>query len=341
MPRLVPTERTEIVTQVLKGRLSQRDAARKANVSRQTISLWVSRRRRGDRKLEDNKRSGRRKVLDHNDKAYLRTLPDQKLTLAEMADRVGKVRGKEVSVSTVRRVITSGRAPRRYLAITPVYTISRRNMTKRYIFCSERVAQDKQAWICCDAVLLRYDYQSGRTVRMAWQRPTQRMKTYKPQHSSYLLCYGAVASSSYSPLIIAAKSHKRCIVPSSETFQAAFLQLLAWSKSLPRRRGGYSWILDNATCHTSTSSQQFLKDHKVDLIAPWPAQSADLNLVENCWSALQASLAKKSAKSFESWQQAVLASWNGLPKQHLVNLWGSWQGRFEKVIDRVGGGPVA
>ena len=55
---------------------------------------------------------------------------------------------------------------------------------------------------------------------------------------------------------------------------------------------------DNATCHASKSTLQWIRRHNITL-SNWPACSPDLNPIENVWGYLEKKLHKRST-SFQS-----------------------------------------
>ena len=64
--------------------------------------------------------------------------------------------------------------------------------------------------------------------------------------------------------------------------------------SVLRGKMGRSFILqqDNARAHTSFSTKDFFSREKVSLL-DWPAQSPDINPIENVWAWMQGRINKK------------------------------------------------
>jgi hypothetical protein len=317
-------------------------AAKSLRVSRVTMAKWEKRRAAGDKDLQDKPRSDTKQaLLDASDKKYLRQLAQKKLNLKELRERLYQHHNKLVSTSTIRRCLISGKVPRAYLPITQVYTISKLNCGRRLQFCEANLGVDKTGWVCVDACLLRYDYQTGLATRFAWQDVKKRMHQRKTQHHSYICVYAAVSINGLSPLVVVGESHKRMYVPNSEDFQRAISDLDVWLMQLPHKRAGYRFVLDNASCHTSKATREFMKLEDIRVVDGWPAQAADLNLIENLWSVLQDRLSRMNHRTFDGFKQHMKEAWGSISPETIHNLYGSWEGRFREVIARNGGGPVA
>ena len=68
---------------------------------------------------------------------------------------------------------------------------------------------------------------------------------------------------------------------------------------------------DNAPPHVSAWTREWLADN-VPSVLPWPANSADLNPVENLWLIMKNAVEKEQAKTFPEFQQKVVQFWDGL-----------------------------
>lgn len=50
---------------------------------------------------------------------------------------------------------------------------------------------------------------------------------------------------------------------------------------------------DSAPCHTAKVVKKWFCDNDVKLLEDWPSNSANLNVIENCWSTMKKSVARK------------------------------------------------
>lgn len=92
---------------------------------------------------------------------------------------------------------------------------------------------------------------------------------------------------------------------------------------------------DNATCHSARRTQRFLEENNIDVL-PWPAQSPDLNPIENLWSQLQEQVDRRVVHGFDQLWETALEIWNGLDVQILQNLVDSMPRRIQAVIEAGG-----
>ena len=103
--------------------------------------------------------------------------------------------------------------------------------------------------------------------------------------------------------------------------------------SMPR-----NWIFqqDNATCHTSRLVQQWFHNENVTVME-WPAQSPDLDPIENMWDHLKRFVHEKNPANMGELWTAINDVWKEFRHNCLVNLIDTMPRRCEEVIKAKGG----
>lgn len=92
------------------------------------------------------------------------------------------------------------------------------------------------------------------------------------------------------------------------------------------------WVLvqDNAPCHRALTTIASILEHAGDIIE-WPANSPDLNPVENIWSMIKAAVYWQNPQSEEELKQLILAEWNLLDNSDVIKLAESMARRINKL----------
>lgn len=97
------------------------------------------------------------------------------------------------------------------------------------------------------------------------------------------------------------------------------------------------FMQDNATCHTSKETKNWLNINKIVLFEA-PANSPDMNPIENVWSYLEKKI--RSIKlgylnSEELWQ-IIQSEWYKIPKKYISDLYFSMCNRIKSLKDAKG-----
>ena len=71
-------------------------------------------------------------------------------------------------------------------------------------------------------------------------------------------------------------------------------------------------------------------------VLDWPAQSPDLNPIENLWSELDRRLKDRKTNTKEDLFRVIEEGWNNLPKEYLKTLVESMPRRIEACIKNKG-----
>lgn len=120
---------------------------------------------------------------------------------------------------------------------------------------------------------------------------------------------------------------------------AAYQEILSSNLDFLRHRGGAQraaqpivFQQDGAPSHTSRSTQAFLAAHRVQVLPDWPANSPDLNLVENCWAWIARQLVGQSFGSEDALEKAIRDAWESRPATLIPNLYNSMVRRLTAVL---------
>lgn len=90
---------------------------------------------------------------------------------------------------------------------------------------------------------------------------------------------------------------------------------------------------DNARCHTSRATAQFLGEVGIATL-DWPALSPDLNPIEHLWDELKKKVRSRNPapSSVDELKLALIEEWEGIPQDSINKLIRSMRNRLRAVI---------
>ncbi len=119
--------------------------------------------------------------------------------------------------------------------------------------------------------------------------------------------------------------------PVTKTFwsTSCFLLLTSCLKMLISFPAGFG------TCPHCQSTKSWLNDHDVGVL-DWPANSPDLNPIENLWVIVKRKMRNKRPKNADELKAIVKETWASIPPQQCHKLITSMPCRIEAVIKAKG-----
>ena len=117
----------------------------------------------------------------------------------------------------------------------------------------------------------------------------------------------------------------------AETYQRA---IITPARSVPARA---LFMQDGAAVHTAKATLKMFEEVGVNLLAPWPPCSPDLNPIENMWAIVSREVEKRMPlnEGDDLWR-IVKQCWDRIPVSTVNRLVASFPGRVKKLVTQKG-----
>ena len=213
--------------------------------------------------------------------------------------------------------------------------ISHKNRKKRVEFAKAHLH-----WTPADWAKVIWSDESPYTVRgstrhRVWRRPNER---YTPncvvttlKHVPKINVWGCFCAHGVGSL------HRINGIMDQKVYKQILVRQLRPSikKLFPAKNSEWIFQQDNDPKHTAHSVRKYLES-KGYTILQWPAQSPDLNPIENLWAIIEYRLRYRICSSPEALFELLKTEWEKLEPELLQNLVNSMPRRLQAVIDAKG-----
>lgn len=278
-------------------------------------------------------RSGRPTILNETDKRQLVRIvkKNRNNSIIELTEKFNNSLEITVSADTVRHILHEAGYYGRVAKKKPL--VSESNSRKRLNWCKER-KNWKEEWekiIFSDES--RFEIFKNDSQKWVWR--TKEEKYHKDclqptvKHSDGVMVWGFFTKYYKGPLVVVEGS-----INGIKYIELLNQYLLPFLNEI-----GFDYIYqdDNAPCHTAKKVKEWKELKSINSLI-WPAQSPDLNPIENLWSELDRKIRKHEPKPKNKTEliNILKEEWNNLDNNFLIKLIESMPQRIKSVIENKG-----
>jgi len=249
----------------------------------------------------------------------------------------------------------------------PKKGLTQKNMDKRVAFAERHLQRDWSKTLFTDRVKIPFEYPGIKVPIGKWLRAGDRWEASKVNHASCINFYAGVSPYGVTkihcvtgttglpahdpPYMTKGKSKKAgpqlAKNITAMEYRDVLIQTLLpeglrlFKRGSPLSRGSFCFMQDGDRAHFKAQDHidyfnSRLERPRVKLLEEWPANSPDMNIIENIWHWVRAQADAKGCTSFTDWCKVIDTKLKNVPKEMIENLYGSMSSRLQKVIDRNG-----
>jgi transposase len=326
MPRLTHDQRIQLITLRTEG-VSVPALMQRFHISRSAVQR-LCKKHREHQLVDDLKRSGRPKISTAREDRCLRRMcvQDPRQVSSNLTQRWHREYGVHATSRTVRNRLLAVGLRGHVAKKKPL--LSMKHRAARLQWALERRNWSEAQWQLCfftdECPIHLIQCHQRRYIRCG------KNQRCLPQHSrptvqaggGKIMVWGGFSGVGLSALDLV----------HGNVNTASYLDILEHNLlplQLPSRC--VTFQQDNAPAHKSQRTTNWLHDHGFSVL-PWPAQSPDLNPMENVWSYLKHRLDTRIIHTLDELWESVNEEWLNIPLTYLTNLASSMPRRLEAVI---------
>jgi transposase len=312
--------------------MSYKEIEEKYDVPERTAQRWMAR-YRAEKTVERAEGSGRkRKTTSSEDRHIVLTvLRDRDTTSAEVVDGLGD---RSLSSRLIRRRIAELTDLKSHWKIKKPF-INARNRRRRVRWCMDRLHYTPEQW-----KRFLFTDESKFTLRFSQKTRVWRTKEelYEPfamtgtvKHDDHIMVWGGFAAHGVGNLY-----RINGILEQNQYHEIIRNQLVPSARKLFNNRN-WTFQEDNDPKHTANSTKALYNQLHIPR-EEWPANSPDLNPIENLWQYLDLMCKDRKCNTKEELFAVLQEAWERIPEDYLQSLVESMPRRLNAVIDAKGYG---
>lgn len=329
MPKISRDKKKDVEALLLSNKLSLREISKRTGISKSRVGVFAK-----ELKVRRNDFGGRKPILSTTDVTFAVTqMTSKKVDSAEnLTSVLIEMKGRSLSSKTVRRALHNAGLKATTKKKKP--TISQKNRKERLAFAKSHKDWTVEDWkrvIFSDETKINRFGSDGRN--WTWRRdgeslqPKDVKQTMKNGGGSIML-WGCITASGVGYICEIQGIMDQHLY--KEILQGELSDTIEFYNM---DEADLIFMQDNDPKHKAKSILSYLRDQEYEVMN-WPAQSPDLNPIENCWSHLKSKIYsyKLGAKSMHELWRRVETEWEAISKDYIDKLYESMPRRMAECI---------
>lgn len=246
-----------------------------------------------------------------------------------------KASGWAVSASTVRRDLTAAGMVARVRPLVPTRCVA--DNAKRLAFARVWAHRRVDAVVFSDETWLTTNEATGRGM---WVRrgdgalPRERKAKW---NTKAVQVWAAVGVGFKGPLVLFPPTMMEGEEPRPFRLNAHKYITRCLSRVAPFLVAkGRVLQQDGARCHASREVTEYLRRKGISLMAPWPAYSPDLNMIETLWPVLKRGVGERCPTTVQELEAAALQAWQAIPQTTIDRICRGFTAKVRRCVARGG-----
>ena len=278
--------------------------------------------------VDEIREKGRPKICGESEKAMIRQIiaTDHTISASGIANELQKS-GASVSIrtitdQTVRNTLREMGFKNSRPVIVPLLTDNHK--TKRLEWCNVHRTRDWSNVLFTDETSI----DMGRCKVKFWHHRESRPKIAVSKHCPKMMFWGGISSRGSTPLVPI-----RGNMTGVKYVELIREHLLPW-----RQKKRFTHMIlqqDNAPAHVCKVAKSVFEEKRLNVL-DWPANSPDLNPIENAWCFLKDKIEKRCPKTLAELELFAKEEWSKIPQSYFDSLINSMPNRISQVIERNG-----
>jgi transposase len=281
--------------------------------------------------VRDRPGRGRKRTLTADDEQRIVRKAKKEECAPEITRELKAESGIVIGVDVVRQVIKKHGL--QFLLKETVQELSDRNKEKRLAYAQAMKKQDWKKVLFSD----EKTFYVGAMTKRAWQVPGKRKKHVVKRYPQKINVWGAAGTYMKSKLYFFKKNMNAPLYQKVIKSRLRNDRISLAPNTPPRLPATYQFLQDNATWHTTKDSMVEVQERVGDRIIAHPAESPDLNIMEDIWSYLDRKVKARNIKTVVGLKQQLTRAWEQMPWSVIRNSVGSMRARLAECEKLQGG----